>query len=144
VKDVTDRGGTILYGGSRLTDGEFSGGWFVEPCVAVDVDDKMYCMCDETFGPLAPIAKFSETDDVIRRANDTPYGLSAYLYTTSLNRAFSVGERLQAGTVAVNDDVPSTTIAPFGGFKQSGLGRECGVEGIEAFLETKHLSIRIS
>ncbi len=143
VLDIVDRGGKILYGGARLTDGDYSRGYFVEPCVAVDVDEAMYCMCDETFGPLAPIARFTDTDDVIRRANQTIYGLSAYLYTRSLERAFSVGERLQAGTVAVNDDVPSTTIAPFGGFKQSGLGRECGAEGIEAFLETKHISIRI-
>ena len=143
VNDIPARGGRVLYGGNRLSDGEFARGWFVEPCVAVDVKDDMFCMCDETFGPLAPIARFTGTDEVIARANATPYGLSAYLYTSSLRTAFEVGERLEAGTVAVNDDVPSTTIAPFGGYKQSGLGRECGVEGIEAFLETKHLSVRL-
>ena len=143
VADVTAKGGRIAFGGGRLTSGEFSKGFFVEPCVAVDVSDNAYCMCDETFGPLAPIVRFDTVEEVIRRANDTPYGLSAYIYTQSLATAFTVGEALDAGTVAVNDDVPSTTIAPFGGFKQSGLGRECGTEGIEAFMETKHMSVRL-
>ena len=143
VADVTDKGGRIAFGGKRLASGEFAKGFFVEPCVALDVDESAYCMCDETFGPLAPIVRFDTTEEAIRRANDSPYGLSAYVYTQSLTTAFTVGDALEAGTVAVNDDVPSTTIAPFGGFKQSGLGRECGIEGIEAFLETKHISVRL-
>ncbi len=143
VADVTARGGRIAFGGERLMKGDFAKGFFVEPCVALDVDDNAYCMCDETFGPLAPIVRFDSAEEAIRRANDSPYGLSAYVYTQSLNTAFTVGEALDAGTVAVNDHVPSTTIAPFGGFKQSGLGRECGIEGIEAFLETKHISVRL-
>jgi succinate-semialdehyde dehydrogenase / glutarate-semialdehyde dehydrogenase len=143
VGDIPGRGGRVVFGGHRLIDGAYAKGFFVEPCVAIDVKDDMQCMCEETFGPLAPIARFTSIEDAIQRANATPFGLSAYLYTTSLYTAFSVGERLEAGTVAVNDDVPSTTIAPFGGVKQSGLGRECGVEGIDAFLETKHLSVRL-
>jgi succinate-semialdehyde dehydrogenase/glutarate-semialdehyde dehydrogenase len=98
-------------------------------------------MSEEIFGPLAPIAVFKAFDEVIEKANNTEYGLSAYAYTSSLTTAFQVGEALEAGTIGINDEVPSTTIAPFGGFKQSGLGRECGQEGLEAFLETKHISI---
>ncbi|MDE3058228.1 MAG: NAD-dependent succinate-semialdehyde dehydrogenase [Bacteroidota bacterium] len=141
VDDAVKKGGTLLCGGKRMSAGEFAKGNFVEPTVISDVKDTMLCMCDETFGPLAPIAAFEKFDEVIERANATHFGLSAYLYTRSLSTAFKASEALEAGTVGVNDDVPSTTIAPFGGMKQSGLGRECGQEGLEAFLETKHISM---
>ncbi|HTR81087.1 MAG TPA: NAD-dependent succinate-semialdehyde dehydrogenase [Bacteroidota bacterium] len=141
VDDATDKGGTLLSGGKRMTVGEFGKGNFVEPTVISGAKDDMLCMCDETFGPLAPIATFTTFDEVIERANATPFGLSAYVYTRNLSLAFKAGEMLEAGTVGVNDDVPSTTIAPFGGMKQSGLGRECGTEGLDAFLETKHISM---
>lgn len=143
VDDAVNKGGKLLYGGKRITRGEFAKGNFIEPTVISDVKDNMLCMCDETFGPLAPISTFENFDEVIERANATPFGLSAYLYTQNLGIAFKAGEALEAGTIGINDDVPSTTIAPFGGVKQSGLGRECGQEGLEAFLETKHLSIVI-
>ena len=101
----------------------------------------MLCMCDETFGPLAPVATFETFDEVMERANKTQFGLSAYVFTQNIETAFRAGEALEAGTIGINDDVPSTTIAPFGGMKQSGQGRECGQEGLDAFLETKHISI---
>lgn len=143
VEDAAENGGKVLCGGKKLSGNEFAKGNFVEPTVISEVNDTMLCMCDETFGPLAPIATFETFDEVIERANATQFGLSAYLYTQSLSTAFKAGEALEAGTIGVNDDVPSTTIAPFGGMKQSGLGRECGQEGLEAFLETKHISMVI-
>lgn len=141
VEDAVKKGARLLYGGKRILEGEFGKGNFVEPALITGVRDDMLCMCEETFGPMAPLSTFETFDEVIKRANNTEYGLSAYLYTTSLKTAFEAGEALEAGTIGVNDEVPSTTIAPFGGFKQSGLGRECGQEGLEAFLETKHISM---
>lgn len=143
VDDSVKEGGKLQFGGKRITTGEYAKGNFVEPTVISEVKDNMLCMCDETFGPLAPITTFETFEEVMERANATQFGLSAYLYTQSLSTAFKAGEELEAGTVGINDDVPSTTIAPFGGMKQSGLGRECGQEGIEAFLETKHMSMVI-
>jgi len=143
VENIRNNGGKIMYGGKRLSEGVYAKGWFAQPCIATEVKDTMLCMCDETFGPLAPVASFKTLDEVIERANSTPYGLSAYIYTTDLGTAFLLGEKIEAGMIAINDDVPSTTIAPFGGVKESGIGRECGSEGIEAFLETKHMSIQL-
>lgn len=143
VDDAVKQGAKILFGGRKLSAGEYGKGNFVEPTLLSGVEDSMLCMCEETFGPLAPVTTFDTVDEVIARANATPFGLSAYLYTKSLSMAFKIGEELEAGTIGVNDDVPSTTIAPFGGMKQSGLGRECGQEGLEAFLETKHISMVI-
>lgn len=143
VKGAELGGAKIECGGRRKTGGTYDSGNFVEPTVLSGVSDDMLCMCSETFGPLLPIAVFDSLDEVIERANASEYGLSAYVYTSTLETAFVVGERLEAGTIGINDDVPSTTIAPFGGVKQSGIGRECGSEGLDAFLETKHLSIRL-
>ncbi len=141
VEDSIVKGGKLLCGGKKITEGDLANGNFVEPTVISEIKDNMLCMCDETFGPLAPVTTFDTFDEVMERANATQFGLSAYLYTQSLSTAFKAGEALEAGTIGINDDVPSTTIAPFGGVKQSGLGRECGQEGLDAFLETKHMSM---
>ena len=141
VDDSIKKGGKLLYGGKKIETGALAKGNFVEPTVISGVKDNMLCMCDETFGPLAPVTTFETFDEVMVRANATHFGLSAYVFTQNLNTAFKAGEALEAGTIGINDDVPSTTIAPFGGMKQSGIGRECGKEGLEAFLETKHMSI---
>jgi succinate-semialdehyde dehydrogenase/glutarate-semialdehyde dehydrogenase len=141
VGDAVGRGAGLVCGGDRITDGDLGKGSFVRPTILSGVKDDMLCTCEETFGPLAPVSSYGTLDEVIERANNTPYGLAAYVYTTSLRTGFRLAESLEAGTVGVNDDVPSTTIAPFGGMKQSGLGRECGSEGLEAFQETKHVSI---
>jgi succinate-semialdehyde dehydrogenase/glutarate-semialdehyde dehydrogenase len=143
VDDSIKKGGKLLYGGKKIKNGDLAKGNFVEPTVICEVKDNMLCMCDETFGPLAPVTTFETFDEVMVRANATHFGLSAYVFTQNLNTAFKAGEALEAGTIGINDDVPSTTIAPFGGMKQSGIGRECGKEGLEAFLETKHMSIVI-
>ncbi|HEY3129393.1 MAG TPA: NAD-dependent succinate-semialdehyde dehydrogenase [Acidobacteriota bacterium] len=141
IDNATSRGARLECGGQRLRGEKFDRGYFVAPTVLTNVSDDMLCMCEETFGPMIPVVPFSDELQAIGRANNTKYGLAAYVHTRDIGRAFRVAEAVEAGTVAVNDDVPSTTIAPFGGVKQSGLGRECGVEGIEAFLETKHVSI---
>jgi succinate-semialdehyde dehydrogenase/glutarate-semialdehyde dehydrogenase len=101
-------------------------------------------MSEETFGPLAPITTFQTTEEVIQRANNTPFGLAAYVFTENLSKAIRVCEHLEYGIVGLNDGVPSVAQAPFGGFKQSGLGREGGHHGIEEFLETKYISISLS
>jgi succinate-semialdehyde dehydrogenase/glutarate-semialdehyde dehydrogenase len=98
-------------------------------------------MNEETFAPMLPVTKFHSETDVIEMANDTRYGLSAYVFTQDINRMFRLAEHLEAGTIAINDGIPSTSNAPFGGVKQSGWGRELGSEGLEEFLETKHISI---
>ena len=143
IEDAVKKGAKLLCGGKRLMNDGLDKGYFLEPTVLTNVTDEMMCMQEETFGPLLPVMTVKDRDEAIQRANNTKYGLSAYLFTTSTKNLFEVGEALEAGTIGVNDPVPSTTIAPFGGYKMSGLGRECGVEGIEAFLETKHLSINI-
>jgi succinate-semialdehyde dehydrogenase/glutarate-semialdehyde dehydrogenase len=108
--------------------------------VLTGVSELSACLTEEIFAPVAPIVVFDEEQEVITRANNTPYGLAAYLFTTNLGRAWRVAEALEAGTVGVNDAVPTTSQCPFGGMKESGLGRELGSEGLEAFLETKHIS----
>jgi succinate-semialdehyde dehydrogenase / glutarate-semialdehyde dehydrogenase len=141
VQDAVGHGARLALGGARLTASPYGQGHFFAPTVLLDATDEMRCMREETFGPIAPLTPFATEEDVIRRANDTIYGLVAYVFTRDLGRAFRVSEALEAGTIGVNDPVPSTTIAPFGGFKQSGLDRECGSEGLDAYMETKHVSL---
>jgi len=129
-------GAEVLCGGGRAG---LDKGFFLEPTVLVDVPSDALCMREETFGPVAPVAPFDDEAEVIRRANDTRYGLAAYVFTRDLARTWRVAEALEAGTVGVNDSVPATSQCPFGGMKQSGLGRELGSEGMEAYLETKHV-----
>ena len=138
IKDATSRGGRIVAGGHRL---ENSPGYFLTPTVIEGVHDSSLCMCEETFAPIAPISSFDTEEEAIRRANNTPYGLSAYAMTRDIGRVFRLSEQLEAGTLGINDGAPTTSNAPFGGVKQSGWGRELGIEGLEAFLETKHVSI---
>ncbi len=116
-------------------------GYFLQPTILSDVPSDATCLTEETFAPVAPVTSFEDEENVIRMANDTQYGLSAYAYTRDISRAFRLMESLEAGTIGLNDAVPSTSQCPFGGFKQSGWGRELGSEGLEAFLETKHVSL---
>jgi len=141
IEDGIQKGGRIVSGGKKLS---LNGGFFFEPTVLVNASDNMLCMNEETFGPLAPIATFTSTEEVIQRANNTLYGLAAYVFTGSLTKAIQVSEKLEYGIVGLNDGVPSVAQAPFGGYKQSGLGREGGHHGIEEFLETKYISISLN
>lgn len=138
IKDAVEKGGTILAGGQVLSE---LGSHYIEPTVLVNVTDDMECMNEETFGPLAPITTFATIDEAVERANDSPYGLAAYVFTQNLGEAVHIAEALEYGIVGVNDPVPSTAQAPFGGFKESGLGREGGHYGMEEFLEVKYISL---
>ena len=138
IHDAVKRGARVTAGGEAA---DLPGGNFLRPTVLVDVPDDALCMTEETFAPVAPIAKFDDEAEAIARANDTRYGLAAYAYTSDLTRAWRLAERLEAGSLCINDAVPSTSNCPFGGMKQSGVGRELGSEGLDAFLETKHVSI---
>ncbi|PAK54517.1 NAD-dependent succinate-semialdehyde dehydrogenase [Paenibacillus sp. 7541] len=138
IRDAVDKGGVILAGGRVL--GELQG-HYMEPTVIMNATDDMLCMVEETFGPLAPISSFRKIEEAVERANNSPYGLAAYVYTEHLGEAVRLAESLDYGIVGVNDALPSTAQAPFGGFKESGLGREGGRYGIEEYLETKYISI---
>ena len=107
----------------------------------VDVAGDSKCLREEIFAPIAVVLPFDTEDEALALANDTEFGLAAYAFTSDLNRAFRVAEKLEAGTVGINDAVPTTSNCPFGGLKQSGWGRELGSEGLDAYLETKHVSI---
>jgi len=100
-------------------------------------------MHEETFAPIAAVASFDTEAEAIERANASPFGLSAYAFTRDLGRMFRLAESVEAGMLGINDGVPTTSQAPFGGVKQSGWGRELGIEGMDAFLESKHVSIGI-
>ncbi|WP_433940681.1 NAD-dependent succinate-semialdehyde dehydrogenase [Paenibacillus lautus] len=138
IKDAKEKGGIVLAGGQALPE---LGGNYVEPTVIMNATDDMECMNEETFGPLAPITTFETIDEAVQRANNSPYGLAAYVFTQNLGEAVRIAESLDYGIVGVNDPVPSTAQAPFGGFKESGLGREGGHYGMEEFLEVKYISL---
>ena len=135
VADALQKGAELVTGGHALD------GFYFEPTVLTGVTSDMLLMSEETFGPVAPIISFDTEDEAVRLANDTPYGLAAYFYTNDLSRAFRVAEALEYGIIGVNDGVPSTPYVPFGGVKQSGLGREGGHWGIDEYLETKYVSL---
>ena len=139
VDDAVKRGARVLCGGRRVT----GKGFFFEPTVLADVPAEGLCMHEETFAPVAAISAFDTEAEAIEKANASDYGLSAYAFTNNLGRTFRLMEALEAGIIGINDGVPTATQAPFGGVKQSGWGRELGIEGMDAFLETKHISLGI-
>jgi succinate-semialdehyde dehydrogenase/glutarate-semialdehyde dehydrogenase len=141
IADAQAKGAKLLCGGERWG---AAGGAFLEPTVLTGVPGAALGMCDETFAPVAYVNVFDTEAEAIERANDTPYGLAAYVFTRDLNRAFRLMDALEAGMIGINDPIPTTSNAPFGGVKQSGWGRELGTEGLDAFLETKHTSLVIS
>ncbi|HEY8568780.1 NAD-dependent succinate-semialdehyde dehydrogenase [Microbulbifer sp.] len=134
VEEAVANGARLLLGGDFLPNGEN----YYAPTLLVDVHDEMRIAREEIFGPLAVVLKFRDEEDVIRRANDTAYGLAAYVMSENIHRANRVVEALEYGMVACNAGVFSTTVAPFGGIKESGIGREGGVEGMAEFYETKY------
>jgi succinate-semialdehyde dehydrogenase/glutarate-semialdehyde dehydrogenase len=139
VQDAGKRGARLLCGGNRVG----TKGFFLEPTVLANVPDDALCSCEETFAPIAPVLPFDTEEEVIARANNSDFGLAAYAFTQNLARTFRLMEALEAGIIGINDGVPTATQAPFGGVKMSGWGRELGSEGIDAFLETKHVSIGV-
>ena len=137
VQDAVSHGATLLAGGSRLTEGGLDRGCFYGATLLSDVTPEMLIYREETFGPVAAVVPFDDEDNVIAMANDTDYGLAAYIYTQNLARALRTFEQLQFGIIGINDINPTSAAAPFGGMKESGLGREGAREGIEEYLETK-------
>jgi succinate-semialdehyde dehydrogenase/glutarate-semialdehyde dehydrogenase len=137
VDATVSQGGKVVTGGAARS-GE---GYFFEPTVLVDVKPGSTILNEEIFGPIAPIVRFKDEDEAIRLANDTEYGLVSYAYTQDLKRGLRLIERLDTGMTGLNTGLVSNAAAPFGGVKQSGLGREGGLEGIHEYLETKYVLI---
>lgn len=137
IQDALAHGARLMCGGKRWG----THGVFLEPTVIADVPDGAGCMSEEIFAPVAAVTAFDSEEEVVQKANATEYGLAAYAFTRDLNRGLRMAETLQAGSIGLNDAVPATSNCPFGGFKQSGWGRELGSEGLDAYLETKHVSI---
>jgi succinate-semialdehyde dehydrogenase/glutarate-semialdehyde dehydrogenase len=137
VNDAVARGAQVLVGGEPV-DGP---GYFYRPTVLVDVPPDAEMVSTEIFGPVAPVTSFTDEQQVLAAANNTPFGLVSYVYTSDLRRALRVCERLEAGMVGLNQGLVSNPAAPFGGVKHSGLGREGGTVGIEEFLETKYVAV---
>ncbi len=137
IQDATSKGAKLVVGGSRHE----LGGTFFQPTVMTGVTKDMKVAQEETFGPVAPLFKFDDVDDVVAQANDTIFGLAAYFYAKDMARVWRVAEQLEYGIVGINTGIISTEVAPFGGMKQSGLGREGSQHGAEDFLEMKYLCI---
>ncbi|WOL16483.1 succinate-semialdehyde dehydrogenase, mitochondrial [Canna indica] len=137
VKDATSKGADVLVGGKR----HGLGGTFYEPTVLGNVNNEMLISRQEVFGPVAPLIRFKTEEEAIRMANDTDAGLAAYLFTSSIPRSWRVSEALEYGLVGVNEGLISTEVAPFGGFKQSGLGREGSKYGMDEYLEIKYVCL---
>lgn len=141
LDDAIKKGAQVMTGGHKWN-GNMKG-YFYEPTVLKNITDDMLLMNEETFGPLLPIQTFTEDDVAIQKANDTDYGLAAYIFTESTSRTLRVSEKLEYGIVGVNDVFPSMPESPFGGIKQSGNGKEGGHHGMEEFMEQKFISIGI-
>ncbi|MEQ9328528.1 MAG: aldehyde dehydrogenase family protein, partial [Rhodospirillales bacterium] len=137
VADATSRGAVVVTGGKRHA----LGGTFYEPTVLAGVTMEMAMAQEETFGPVAPVYRFDTDEDVIRMANDTPYGLAAYFYSRDIGRIWRTAEALEYGIVGVNTGIISNEVAPFGGIKDSGLGREGSHYGIDDFVEIKYIAM---
>ncbi|MDR3934531.1 MAG: NAD-dependent succinate-semialdehyde dehydrogenase [Escherichia sp.] len=137
VEDAIAKGATVLAGGKAHS----LGGNFWQPTVLSNCNEEMKLAREETFGPVAACFRFSREDEVIQRANDTPFGLAAYFYTQNLQRVFRVSQAIESGMIGINECAVSTELGPFGGVKESGLGREGSVLGLEEFLQVKTLHI---
>ncbi|MET0048523.1 MAG: NADP-dependent succinate-semialdehyde dehydrogenase [Sedimenticola sp.] len=139
IEDALAKGANVIVGGHRHS----RGGTFFEPTLITDVNPDMLCASEETFGPLAPLFRFTTEEEAITMANDTEYGLAAYFYSNDLGRVWRVSEALEYGMVGINAGILSTAVAPFGGVKQSGIGREGSRYGLDEYLEIKYLCMDI-
>ncbi|MGB7205772.1 MAG: aldehyde dehydrogenase family protein, partial [Anderseniella sp.] len=133
IEDALSKGAKIVVGGKSL------GGNFHEPTILRDVTTDMKVTKEETFGPVAPLFRFKTEEEAIRMANDTEFGLACYFYTRDIGRIWRVGEGLEYGIVGINEGIISTEVAPFGGVKESGIGREGSIHGIEEYVEIKYM-----
>lgn len=141
IDDAKGRGAKILTGGKKSD--RFAKGYFFEPTILSELSMDSRILTEEPFAPVLPVLDFSKIDDVIQAANNTRYGLAAYVFTNDLSIAWKMAEGLEAGIIGINDPVPATPQCPFGGMKESGMGRELGHEGLEAYLETKYISFKL-
>ena len=130
--------------GTLPADPELSGGYFVPPTIFSDVDNSARIAQEEIFGPVMSVIPFSSVDDVIKMSNDNDYGLAAAVWTKDIKKALNTARALKSGVVWINDTQPAPTEAPWGGYKQSGIGRELGSNGIEDYLESKHIYVNLS
>ena len=137
IADAKQRGAQVLIGGERHA----LGGNFFQPTILTDVPREADIFRDETFGPVAPLFRFETEAEAIEMANDTEFGLAAYFYSRDVGRIFRVAEALECGIIGINEGIISTEVAPFGGMKSSGLGREGSKYGIEDYLEVKYLAL---
>jgi succinate-semialdehyde dehydrogenase/glutarate-semialdehyde dehydrogenase len=135
IADAVAKGASIVLGGKRHE----LGGTFFQPTILCNVTPQMLVAREETFGPVAPIFRFETEAEALRMANDTEFGLASYLYTRDIGRVWRVSEALEYGMVGINTGLVSTEVAPFGGVKESGIGREGSKYGIEEFVEVKYL-----
>ena len=135
LEDAISKGAKVLTGGKQPS----LGGLYFEPTVLTEVQSNMVLFKEETFGPLAPLFKFKDISEVVNMANNTNYGLAGYIFTKDINTAWQVSEELQFGMVGINSGILSTEVAPFGGVKESGIGREGAIEGIDEYMEIKYL-----
>ncbi|HPY71770.1 MAG: NAD-dependent succinate-semialdehyde dehydrogenase [Methanothrix sp.] len=141
IADAREKGARVLWGGRRLEGDEYSRGFFFMPTVLDRMDPTMRMMREETFGPVAPMMSFSTDEEALKLANDSRYGLAAYVFTGDMTRGLWLAERLEAGSVGVNTTSPIVFGAPFGGWKESGLGRERSRSALYEYMETKHIRI---
>jgi succinate-semialdehyde dehydrogenase/glutarate-semialdehyde dehydrogenase len=135
IADAVKKGATVVIGGKRHPLGHS----FFEPTILANVTPQMAVAREETFGPVAPLFRFKTEEDAVRLANDTEFGLAAYFFSRDIGRVWRVAEQLESGIVGINTGIISTEVAPFGGVKESGVGREGSKYGIEDFLEIKYL-----
>jgi succinate-semialdehyde dehydrogenase/glutarate-semialdehyde dehydrogenase len=137
IADATAKGATVITGGKRHS----RGGNFFEPTLLVNVPRDALVFREETFGPVAPLFRFKTEEEAVKLANDSEFGLAAYFYARDVGRIFRVAEALESGIIGINEGIISTEVAPFGGVKESGLGREGSKYGIEDYLEVKYLAL---
>jgi succinate-semialdehyde dehydrogenase/glutarate-semialdehyde dehydrogenase len=141
IEDAKGKGAEVLTGGGRSK--QFERGYFFEPTILRNLKSDVKMLTEEPFAPVMPVLDFSKIDEVIAAANNTRYGLAAYVFTNDLSVAWRMAEGLEAGIIGLNDPVPATPQCPFGGMKESGMGRELAHEGLEAYLETKYVSMML-
>jgi succinate-semialdehyde dehydrogenase/glutarate-semialdehyde dehydrogenase len=137
VADALDKGAKVVLGGKRHE----RGGLFFQPTVLANVTPEMLVSYEETFGPVAPLIRFKTEEEAVRLANNTEFGLAGYFYSRDIGRIWRVAEQMETGIVGANTGIISTEIAPFGGVKQSGLGREGSKYGLEEYLEVKYIQV---
>lgn len=143
VQDAVQKGASVISGGYRIEENGLDAGCFYSPTILDNVDESMLIYREETFGPIAPIITYEDESELIQQANDTDYGLAAYIYTRDMAKAMKLYEALNFGIIGVNDINPTAASAPFGGMKNSGIGREGAVEGLDEYLENKLVGISI-